>query len=203
MNIYEIPVCVRYISIGDNRSIKRKVGFDVVDNEGVFVSYSTKEPPSRNLLKNIEPDIRETFFFIVAESYAEAMIQVFRECKGMVIGGSDILSKASWFDTDRAIIEFPPCFMMNKNKEGIFVCGEPMSCGGGYFGDCFVTNHKFNADCPIVHCRIVVFYEYQMHLRFAHKVKYRNVEYKLIKIERDLEPPKVNLGYIPIKTLIN
>lgn len=197
MSIYEIPLAVRYIDVSEG-SVYQTTKSVVLNGKGVAISFNAKKPVDLKELKNIEPSIRKTFVLIPANGYADAIVKLFINCKSMVVGGSSVFSKAMWVDTKKAIIEFPSCFMMHMNEDGVPVCGKLGHCGGGEFGPCYVDDYIPQDFCPFVLSRCNVISNYKKYLDSASTVTYKNIKYKLIKVKQDIESPKVDFKYMEI-----
>lgn len=200
MQIYQIPMCTRHIDVGDGPINLKKTRCVCVNDRGVMVTYNDEMDINTDLLKSIKPVIRKSLQYFVAEGCVNAMIQVFLEYKGMVIGGSSEYSKAMWINTGFPIIEFPKCFFMHKNESGGFICGEPMPCryrgepgciacdrlipcGKGIFGWCFAEDPRGASYCPIVRYEAEILNNYKKYINSAEEVSYKKVKYRLITPE--------------------
>lgn len=197
MSIYEIPLIVRYIDLSTGLATQ-KSKFTVLNGKGVFISYDIVDTVDLEEIKDIEPSIRETFTLIPADGYAEAIIRLFIECKGLSVGGPDIFSKAVSIDKKKAIIEFPSCFMMHKSKRGIPVCGELVH-NAGEFGPCYVDDYIPQPFCPLVLSKCKVISNYGEYLDSASVVTYEKIKYKLIKVKQEIESPKLDFKYIEVE----
>lgn len=201
MKIFEIPVCFRLLSIGEEER-RKKSSLVMIDGKGVFLSYAKKED-FFNIKEN--PSVKRSFLFVPAKNYTEALADVFARCEGMNFGGDGVFEKAAWIDKTVAIIEYPFCFMLHKTGER-FLCKEisskPHYLALEDYEPCFVQDFEYKRDCPISLCRINVLLNYWAEAKNSKKIIFQEVEYDFLKIRYEFDSPKVGLKDILVKSLL-
>jgi len=120
-----------------------------IDEVGVFVSYRREEELDIHSIR-CHVAIRYPGYCVVeAYNFEEAIKAFYNTWEAAKIGGENEESKALWIARNCHILELPPCKLLQRNKNGEFICGEERENGNGKFGMCILENYDEPFDCPI------------------------------------------------------
>lgn len=152
--IYKIPLWKREIQL-DHAMGGPMLKCIQVDSIGIFIHYAKEEQLDPDHIRRHIIGRHETWAMIEADSAGEAIQRFYDEWDGAKTGADEHPEqKALWIDTEREILEYPPCARQHKNKNGEWVCGEPdkeEESEPGEFGGCCIEgfDEPEELDCPI------------------------------------------------------
>jgi hypothetical protein len=149
-SLYQLPLCIRSVTVSKNGKYARKTTCINIDGIGVFVHYERKSQLDPVFIKKHKFIISKASYIIEALECNFAINRFFSESQGALIGGNTKDKKAVWIDRTQPILEFPLCPFMRKNDANKFVCGEPIGNGeSGEFGMCVLENQISSHYCTL------------------------------------------------------
>lgn len=183
--IWNIPLYQRVIRT-DFGAVKTKLM--ELDNIGFFYKYNNE--------KNLDPDfirrhiqLREaTWALVKAPTVTQAINKFYEEWDGAKKGGGKKEeSKALWIDRNLMIRETPSCPLLNKNKEGQYICGVETFNGNGEYGMCVLEQYDAPSDCPIADYNGKIFELEQKNRLPIKKIIIKGREYKYLLVKDVLD----------------
>jgi hypothetical protein len=156
--IYKIPVCIATIHLFSfHPSVKCKCM--KIDEIGAYVYYlEEKDLDEKNICKYLVGVIKKNWI-AEAESLKNAIDLFYAKWEGARIGGKKETQKAAWIEKEKAILEIPHCGILNKTKNGEYICGELDEDGWGIFGGCRLDGGEGVEMCPVSRFEDVFFEE--------------------------------------------
>lgn len=123
MSLFEIPVCIRIISVGKIYLFGKETEAMCLDGVGFFLHYDKEwQKKDYNFIRQYVPQKINEKIYIESESIHKALKKFYDKQEGAKTGGEKREAKAIWIDEKKFIYELPFCPKMNKNREGDFVC---------------------------------------------------------------------------------
>lgn len=182
MKLWEIPLLQRVISVDGH--FHAKIQVMELDHVGFFFKYNKSEELKPDFIRRHIHWREGTKTYIDAPTVTQAINRFYDGWAGAKVGGKKEEQKALWVDRELTIYEMPHCTLLNKSREGRYICGpETYKNGSGEFGMCLIEGFDAPSDCTI-HDYNQIVYDLNQAKKLPEKtIIIRGKEYKYLTVK--------------------